>query len=250
MARLARPIAFALVIVVAIVATAVVGRVLTPNHDVGATSTISEAPSATANGSDVANASPPVSEGSRANDVTFVGDLFALPDVGCPGLWVDGAAYFLQIPEGLEWKPDGLFGADGSVVARRGDTIRVEGVEAGPEICWATGIDQSIQVSSVTRIEQAAADHTTFVGRLTRFCDLGACCPALDVSGTLYALQLGYAHVWRHAGMRYEIRDREGTILAKEDELIAATGRENAGDTCWATILEHSIRVRTIGPAE
>ena len=179
----------------------------------------------------------------------MIGQLVALPEVGCPGLHADGQFYLLLLPTEYEWTEDREVTDRGTVVARRGDTVAVNGTEAGKGICWATSFSRSLEVVSLTLHQVQPTPRQTgaaFEGRLTRYCDLGACCPALSVSGARYALRLPDSYQWQPVSGRFELTDATGKVVAREGDVVTVSGEEAGPDTCWASSLEQSIRVASV----
>ncbi len=104
--------------------------------------------------------------------------------------------------------------------------------------------------SASTAPPPALSPDVGYLGRLTRYCDLGACCPAVDVDGTLYSLRLPDVYRWRPTGNGHAIRDREQTAdIATEGDTILVRGRERGPDYCFATGLAHSIKVEDVARA-
>lgn len=91
------------------------------------------------------------------------------------------------------------------------------------------------------------APDGAYTGILTRYCDLGACCPAVDVDGTWYAMQLPRHYRWRPTEAGYVVRDRRrGAVVAAMGDVIVVHGTVGGPESCWATILEHGLDVTEI----
>lgn len=93
--------------------------------------------------------------------------------------------------------------------------------------------------------------HAGYIGVLTRFCDLGVCCPALDVDGTWYSLRLKrQQYRWRPTESGYVLRDHQrAATVAAEGATVFVRGREAGPDYCFAAGLEHSIEVSEVATA-
>lgn len=85
------------------------------------------------------------------------------------------------------------------------------------------------------------------LGFLASYCDLGTCCPAVDVEGTLYALRLPPRYEWRWTA--HELRDRDGAVTAAEGDTVFVQGDVSGPDTCWAASLQRSIDVEEVALA-
>lgn len=245
-----RVLATVLVIVVAALGTATLSTSLFDERNAGATSTVSEAPSAPPSASSPMSTTPSRSgDASSAPGFALIGQLVALPEVGCPGLHADGQFYLLLLPTGYEWTEERAVTYRGAVVARRGDTVAVIGTEAGRGICWATSFSRSLEVVNLTLHQAQPTPSQTsavFEGTLTRYCDLGACCPALSISGARYALRLPDSYQWQPVSGRFELTDATGAVVAREGDVVTVEGDEAGPDTCWASSLEQSIRVASV----
>lgn len=119
---------------------------------------------------------------------------------------------------------------------------------AGPS--WAASHPPSPVPSREGQPPTVAPDgaHT---GILTRYCDLGACCPAVNVDGSWYGMQLPGHYRWRHTETGYVIRDRRLALqVAAEGDVIAVRGTIAGPQTCWAAILELGLEVTEIARTE
>lgn len=90
-----------------------------------------------------------------------------------------------------------------------------------------------------------------YIGMLTRYCDLGVCCPAIDVAGTWYSLRLQrQQYRWRPTESGYVLRDRQlAAVVATEGTTVFVRGVEAGPDFCFAAGLEHSIEAREVALA-
>jgi hypothetical protein len=238
-----------LVVVLATVITATFSSSLLEGRGTGATSTVSDAPSSLASSAaSMLLSVPPASDDAPpAAAPAIVGRLVALPDTGCPGLQANGQIYLLVFPTEYEWTEGREVTYEGTVVARLYDTVAVIGTDSGQESCWATSFSHSLEVVNIIpRQAQPTPSAAAFRGKLTSYCDLGTCCPALSVSGTRYALRLSDLYGWRPTPAGYELLDAGGAVVAREGEVVAVDGEQAGPDTCWASILEQSIRVDSI----
>jgi hypothetical protein len=85
-----------------------------------------------------------------------------------------------------------------------------------------------------------------YVGLLTDFCDLGACCLAIAVQDTLYSLHLPPTYELDDTPEGYELSDPEGAPVARQGDTVSVEGDEAGPDSCWATIIDHSLEVVSI----